>query len=214
MIKLAIVDDNPYLRKSILDKLSFFTDIQCKFVAINGQDALDKLAQNPSLQLVLMDIEMPVMNGIDACGLLKQNYPHVKVIMLTVFDDDENIFNSIMAGADGYLLKELSPDLLYQAIIDTMNGGAYLSPTIALKALKLFRSPETVKLPTNEGAILTEREVQVLEQLATGIPYEQIARNLFVSTGTVRKHVENIYSKLHVHNKLEAILKAKSKAII
>jgi DNA-binding NarL/FixJ family response regulator len=214
MIKVAIVDDNSFLRKSILEKLSFFDDVHCKFIAVDGQDALEKLALNPTVQLLLMDIEMPVMNGIVACELLKKNYPHIKVIMLTVFDNDENIFNSIMAGADGYLLKELSPDLLYKAITDTLNGGAHLSPAIALKALKLFRSPMTTRPPSNEASKLTEREIQVLEQLSTGMPYEQIATNLFISTGTVRKHVENVYYKLQVHNKLEAIQKAKANKFI
>lgn len=215
MIKLALVDDNSFLRQTILEKLDFFEDISCKFVAENGKDLLTKIEKFATIELILMDIEMPLMNGIDATAEIKRLYPHIKVIMLTVFDNDENIFKAIKAGADGYLLKEISPDELHKAIIDTLNGGAYMTPSIALKTLRMFRQPIDFETEQADADIkLTEREVKVLEQLATGIKYEQIAANLFVSTGTIRKHIENIYFKLQVHNKLEAIQKAKNNKII
>lgn len=215
MIKVALVDDNSFLRQTILEKLQFFDDISCKFVAENGKDLLAKIVDNSTVELILMDIEMPQMNGIDATAEVKRLYPHIKVIMLTVFDNDENIFRAIKAGADGYLLKDISPDELYKAIIDTMNGGASMTPSIALKTLRMFRQPVDFEIePDNLDLKLTEREINVLEQLATGIKYEQIAANLFVSIGTIRKHVENIYFKLQVHNKLEAIQKAKNNKLI
>jgi len=215
MIKVALVDDNSFLRHTILEKLQFFDDISCKFVAENGKDLLAKIVENTTVELILMDIEMPQMNGIDATAEIKRLYPHLKVIMLTVFDNDENIFRAIKAGADGYLLKDITPDELYKAIIDTMNGGASMTPSIALKTLKMFRQPVDFVVETNDSDLkLTEREINVLEQLATGIKYDQIAANLFVSTGTIRKHVENIYFKLQVHNKLEAIQKAKINKLI
>jgi len=215
MIKVALVDDNSFLRHTILEKLQFFDDISCKFVAENGKDLLAKIVENTTVELILMDIEMPQMNGIDATAEIKRLYPHLKVIMLTVFDNDENIFRAIKAGADGYLLKDITPDELYKAIIDTMNGGASMPPSIALKTLKMFRQPVDFVVETNDSDLkLTEREINVLEQLATGIKYDQIAANLFVSTGTIRKHVENIYFKLQVHNKLEAIQKAKINKLI
>jgi DNA-binding NarL/FixJ family response regulator len=217
MIKVALVDDNSFLRHTILEKLQFFEDISCKFVAENGKDLLTKIDKNTTVQLILMDIEMPYMNGIDATAEIKRLYPHIKVIMLTVFDNDENIFRAIKAGSDGYLLKEITPDELYKAINDTMNGGASMTPSIALKTLKMFRQPIDFEFETeqiNQDLKLTDREINVLEQLATGIKYDQIATNLFVSTGTIRKHVENIYFKLRVHNKLEAIQKAKTNRLI
>jgi DNA-binding NarL/FixJ family response regulator len=215
MIKAALVDDNSFLRHTILEKLQFFDDIQCKLIAENGRDLLAKMEKSTVIDLILMDIEMPVMNGIDATAEIKRLYPHIKVIILTVFDTDENIFRAIKAGADGYLLKEITPDELYKAMVDTMNGGASMTPSIALKTLKMFREPANFgQLPADQDLKLTEREIRVLEQLATGIKYEQIASNLFVSTGTIRKHIENIYAKLQVHNKLEAIQKAKSNKII
>ena len=215
MIKVAIVDDNTFLQRAIQDKLVFFNDIEIKFKADHGQDLLDKLEKNHNLDLILMDIEMPKMNGIEATEAVKSKYPQIKIIMLTVFDNDENIFKSIKAGADGYFLKEVNPQDLYNAILETLNGGAAMTPSIALKTLKLLRDPIVFDdtIPSEE-INLTNREVEVLEQLSKGLKYNAIADNLFLSAGTIRKHVENIYTKLQVHNKLEAIQKAKSNKII
>ena len=215
MIKLAIVDDNSFLIKATQEKLSFFDDFDIKFTAIEGKSCLEKLEKNHNLDLILMDIEMPIMNGIEATQIIKNKYPQIKIIMLTVFDNDENIFNAIKAGADGYLLKEVNPKELHQGIIDTINGGATMTPSIAMKTLKLFREPVNFENTTIKEEInLTLREVEVLEQLSKGLKYDIIAQNLFLSTGTIRKHVENIYNKLQVHNKLEAIQKAKNNNLI
>ncbi len=214
-IKLAIIDDNSFLVKAIREKLSFFEDIQIKFSALNGAELLTKLGENHNLDVLLMDIEMPVLNGIEATAIVKQKYPHIKVIMLTAFDNDENIFNAIKAGADGYLLKEVNPTDLYQGIVETLNGGAAMNPSIALKTLKLLRNPIDFDAKTEEEEIkLSTREIEVLEQLSKGLNYNQIADNLILSPSTVRKHIENIYTKLQVHNKLEAIQKAKSNKLI
>ncbi len=215
MIKIAIVDDNSFLIKATLEKLSFFDDFDIKFSAFDGKNCMDKLDLNHNLDLILMDIEMPVMNGIDATTLIKQKYPQIKIIMLTVFDNDENIFRAIKAGADGYLLKEVNPRDLQQGIIDTLNGGATMTPSIALKTLKLFRNPVVFENKTDdEESNLTSREIEVLEQLSKGLKYNDIAENLFLSTGTIRKHIANIYNKLKVHNKIEAIQKAKNNNLI
>ena len=215
MIKIAIADDNSFLIKTIQEKLSFFDDFVIKFTAVNGEDILEKLEQNHNIDLILMDIEMPKMNGIEATYAIKQKFPQIKIIMLTVFDNDENIFKSIKAGADGYLLKEVNPKDLQQGIIDTLNGGATMTPSIALKTLKLFRNPiDFENATTQEDIQLTTREIEVLEQLSKGLKYHLIAENLFLSVGTIRKHIENIYAKLQVHNKLEAIQKAKNNNLI
>lgn len=215
MTKIVIVDDNIFLQKAIAEKLSFFDNLNCKFTANNGVDLLEKLEANHNIDLILMDIEMPKMNGIEATDIIKTRYPHIKIIMLTIFDNDENIFKSIKAGADGYLLKEVSPNDLNQGIIETLKGGAIMTPSIALKTLKLFRSPLEFETKTNNEEIkLSIREIEVLEQLSKGLKYNNIAENLILSLGTVRKHVENIYTKLQVHNKLEAIQKAKNNNLI
>lgn len=215
IIKTVIVDDNTFLIKAIQEKLSFFDDIQIKFTALDGSDLLTKISNNHNIDVILMDIDMPILNGIEATEIIKNKYPHIKVIMLTVFDNDENIFNAIKAGADGYLLKEVEPKTLYEGIIDTLNGGAAMNPSIALKTLKLLRNPIDLDNKKEEEIIkLTTREIDVLEQLSKGLNYINIAENLFLSPATVRKHIENIYTKLQVHNKLEAVQKAKKNNLI
>ena len=214
-IKIAIVDDNNFLINTVKEKLSFFEDLNFKFSAINGSDLLNKLEGNHNLDLILMDIQMPVLNGIEATDIVKQKYPHIKIIMLTVFDNDENIFNAIKAGADGYLLKEINAKDLHDGIVETLNGGAAMNPSIALKTLKLLRNPIDIENQNDKEDIqLTKRETEVLEQLSKGLSYNLIAENLILSTGTVRKHIENIYRKLQVHNKLEAVQKAKRNKLI
>jgi DNA-binding NarL/FixJ family response regulator len=215
MIKIAIVDDNTFLQKAIEEKLSFFDDIEVKFKALNGNDLLLKLEKYHNLDLLLMDIEMPEMNGIIATERVKNKFPHIKIIILTVFDNDENIFKAIKAGADGYLLKEINPAELYNAISETLKGGAIMTPSIALKTLRLFRNPIEFSNSSQDSSFnLTLRETEVLEQLSKGLKYSDIADNLILSTGTIRKHVENIYTKLQAHNKMEAIQIARNNNLI
>jgi DNA-binding NarL/FixJ family response regulator len=211
MTRVVIVDDNSFLQTAVKDKLSFFEDIKIEYTAFNGKDLLEKLEADKTIDIILMDIEMPTMNGIEATGLVKKLYPQIKILILTVFDNDEHIFNAIKAGADGYLLKDVNPEDLHKGILDTLEGGASMTPSIAMKALRLLREPlmqatEDIQQAEFE---LSKREVEVLEQLSKGLKYDAIAQNLFLSAGTVRKHVQNIYTKLQVHNKLEAIKIAK-----
>jgi DNA-binding NarL/FixJ family response regulator len=214
-IKIAIVDDNSFLINAVKEKLSFFEDLNFKFSATNGSDLLVKIEDNHNLDLILMDIEMPVLNGIETTEIIKQKYPHIKIIMLTVFDNDENIFKSIKAGADGYLLKEINAQDLHDGILETLNGGAAMNPSIALKTLKLLRNPLNIENEQEQEDIkLTSREIEVLEHLSKGLSYNAIAQNLILSSGTVRKHIENIYNKLQVHNKIEAVQKAKKNNLI
>jgi DNA-binding NarL/FixJ family response regulator len=214
-LKIAIVDDNSFLISAIKEKLSFFEDVTVKHTSLNGSQLLTKLEESHNVDLILMDIEMPVLNGIETTQIVKQKYPQIKIVMLTAFDNDEHIFNAIKAGADGYLLKEINPDELYKGINETLNGGAAMNPSIALKTLKLLRNPIDIKNPRDqEEIILSKREVEVLEQLSKGLSYTAIADNLFLSPSTVRKHIENIYKKLQVHSKIEAVQKAKNYNII
>lgn len=214
-IKIAIAEDNTFLIKAVEEKLSFFEDLKIKFSGMNGSELLEKLEDNHNIDIILMDIEMPILNGIETTEIVKQKYPHIKIIMLTVFDNDESIFNAIKAGADGYLLKEVNAKDLYDGILDTLNGGAAMNPSIALKTLKLLRNPiDFNNVNKQEDIRLTPREIDVLEQLSKGLSYNAIADNLVLSVGTVRKHIENIYKKLQVHNKLEAVQKAKKNKLI
>lgn len=214
-IRIAIADDNSFLITTVKEKLSFFEDLEYKFSGLNGSELLTKLEANHNIDLILMDIEMPVLNGIETTEIIKKKYPQIKIIMLTAFDNDENIFNAIKAGADGYLLKEINAKDLHDGILETLNGGAAMNPSIAMKTLKLLRNPiEIENKKDQEDIALTSREIDVLEHLSKGLSYQSIAENLFVSHGTVRKHIENIYRKLQVHNKLEAVQKAKRKKLI
>jgi len=214
VIKYAIVDDNTFLTAATKEKLSFFDDFDLRFTAVHGKDCLTKLMQDKHLDVLLMDIEMPVMDGVETTRRVKNLYPHIKIVMLTVFDSDDLIFDAIQAGADGYLLKDIDPKSLKKGIISTKNGGAAMTPSIALKTLRLLRGSNAHESIDNKDFQLSKRETDVLEQLATGLSYTKIAENLFLSPSTVRKHIENIYKKLQVHSKMEAVEKARKNRLI
>ncbi len=214
--KIAIVEDNKLLANSIKEKLEFFTDdISFEFIAENGQHLLEILETKNDLDVILMDISMPIMDGIKATEIVKGKYPHIKIIMLTVFDNDDKIFDAIQAGANGYLLKDEPPDKILEAIKDIINGGAPMSPSIAIKTIELLRNPDKRKNKENLNKFtLSKREIEVLEQLSMGLNYKNIAANLFISPSTVRKHIENIYRKLQVSNKMKAVQKAQKNNLI
>lgn len=208
-IKIAIAEDNGFLSQTIQEKISFFDDLKFKFRGANGAELIGKLEEDHNVEVILMDIQMPEMDGIKATEIIKNKYPQIKILMLTVFDDDDNIFNAIKAGADGYLLKETNPTDLHKAIQDVLEGGAAMTPSIALKALNILRFPEkmTSDKIQQEEIKLSKRETEILEQLSKGLNYQLISDNLIISPSTVRKHIENIYKKLQVHNKMEAVQK-------
>jgi len=209
-IKIAIAEDNNFLAQAIQEKISFFEELKFKFRGANGAELIGKLAADHNVDVILMDIQMPEMDGLEATELIKNKYPQIKVVMLTVLDDDDNIFNAIKAGADGYLLKETNPEELYTGIKQVLEGGAAMTPSIALKTLNLLRFPQrlTQDKIQQEEIELSKREIEILEQLSKGLNYQSISDNLIISPATVRKHIENIYKKLQVHNKVEAVQKA------
>ncbi|MAD96445.1 MAG: DNA-binding response regulator [Flavobacteriaceae bacterium] len=215
-VKICIAEDNHFLAKAIKEKLALFDDLSVKFIANNGAELIGQLEDNHLVDVILMDIQMPVMNGIKATELIKKRYPQIKVIMLTVVDDDDYVFKSIKAGANGYLLKEIDPKSLHDSIHEVLNGGAPMTPSIALKTLKLLRGANLQAFDNSdkEKVQLSKRETEILTHLSKGLNYHQIAENLIISPSTVRKHIENIYKKLQVHNKMEAVLKAKNQNII
>lgn len=209
IISIGLVDDNPALLSNIGHNLSVFEELRIDFTAINGADALEKLSKY-SPDIILMDIEMPIMNGIEATREIKKRNPAQKIIMLTVLDRDDKIFEAIKAGASGYLLKDEKPTRILKSIEELMDGGAPMSPIIAAKTLDILRSQamdkeKSVSYPSPESFNLSKREIEILEKIAAGLSYTQIADQLFISAKTTRKHTENIYQKLHVHSKLEAV---------
>ena len=207
MMTIAIAEDNGMAREAVLSKLAPYTDVQVAVLAANGSELVSGLAGR-EVDLVLMDIEMPLMNGIEATRQVREQYPGVKVVMLTTFDDEEKLFDSILAGASGYLLKDEPGEELYRAMGSTLSGGASMSASIALKTLHFIR--ESGRQST-EPCILSERELEILQGLKSGRGYKQVAAALNISEGTVRKHVENIYRKLEVNNKVSAINLAEGK---
>ncbi len=214
MIRLALVDDKFFLLKALEEKLDF-PDIQIKVSCANGAEMVQYLEKNNNIDLILMDIEMPVMNGIEATAAIKAKWPHIKIVMITVFDTDETIFKAIQSGADGYLLKETNGEKIREAIQDTLQGGAAMSPSIAMKTLRILKNPDAVLVTqTTETIQLSEREVEVLEQISKGLKNKAIAENLFISAATVKKHIENIYRKLQAHNRVELVQKARDNKLI
>ncbi|NOX66441.1 MAG: response regulator transcription factor [Chlorobi bacterium] len=215
-IKIALAEDNQRLAENIIEKLnSFDSQIEFCFHEVNGKALLTRLEKESEIDVVLMDIEMPEMNGIETTAQIKHMFPKIKIIMLTVFDDDEKILQSIQAGASGYLLKDISKEKLNESIILTMQGAASMSPSIAYKTLEMLR---TADIPAPEDAeaenILTLRESEVLKHLCNGMNYKQIAELLFIAPTTVRKHIANIYEKLQVQNKMQAAAKAHRQRLI
>lgn len=214
-IRIALAEDNEMLAFSIQEKLELFDEeIEFRFRAANARQLLTMLKTDHAVDVILMDIEMPEMDGIEGTEIIAQKYPQIKVIILTVFDDEVKIFNSIKAGARGYLLKDEPPEKLVEGIKMILAGGSPMSPSIARKALNLLCNPQIEEIPSLEDVKLSQRQIEVLEQLSTGLNYQEIADNLFISPATVRKHLENIYEKLQVHNKLEAVAKAKKHRLI
>ncbi|MCX7743594.1 MAG: response regulator transcription factor [Flavobacteriales bacterium] len=213
-IRIAVADDQEYLRNSIAHTLELFDELECIYTASNGNDLIEKLKKGPIPHLILMDINMPEMNGVEATAIISELFPEVKVLMLTVFEDEHHIFDSIMAGASGYLLKDEKPMALYEAIHEAMEGGAPMSTSIARKALQLIRTGKPIDNSISDQYQLSKREIEILENIAQGLNYQEIAEKLFISPKTVRKHIENIYEKLRVHNKIEAVNLARKYRII
>lgn len=215
MIKIAIAEDNELSMNLLLDKLSIYPALQPVLLASNGADLLQRMRQSGSVDMVLMDIEMPVMDGITATAMVKQEYPGVKVVIVTVYDDDASLFNAIRAGADGYILKEAGAAKIWEMVQDTMQGGAVMSPSIAMKTLQWLK--ELAPAPPAEHSsekILTERETDILVQISKGYSNRKVAENLFISPYTVKRHIENIYQKLHTNNRIELIKIAKGKGLL
>ena len=201
---LMIFEDNSRLRKSLEillnDEINF--NVVGSFAHCN--EALFAI-ENTSVDLIVMDIDMPGIGGIEGVRQIKTYFPEVKVIMHTMFDDDNKIFDSLCAGADGYLLKNTSPSLFIRALQESMLGGSPMSPFVAKKVFQHFRN-QTVQ--HNEEFNLSDREKEILELLVEGNSYKMIAGKCNIAHDTVKKHLHNIYAKLHVKSGTEAVAKA------
>ena len=205
MLRIAIVEDQPEFSLGLSYIILSTEGYSCEIFP-TAEKALRNI--NPqNFDLVLMDIKLPGMSGIDCTQLLKQKYPDLKIMMCTVFEDDENIYRAIAAGASGYILKRTKPNDLIQSIRELANGGAPITGSIAKKILNGFRQ----MMPNIEiENPLSEREQEVLSLLAAGYPNKEVASKLNVSNSTVKSHVYSIYQKLHVNSRVQAINKYKN----
>ncbi len=212
-LRIGLVDDKAVNRASVADKIKQFEDLDFCFTAINGNDCLEQLKGLPVDKLphvIFMDLEMPEMDGVQTISIARALYPEIYFLVLTVFDDDDKIFEAIKAGAHGYLLKDENAISLHNAITNTVdNGGAPMSAAIARKAMTLLSRANITENKKNGEALLdsllTEREKEILTHTINGYDAKRIASTLDISVLTIRKHIANIYQKLHVNSKAQII---------
>ena len=212
-IKIAFADDKAINRQTFQQKIKSFDDLELVFMAINGHDCIEQLKGLPVVkqpQIIFVDLEMPGLNGIQTILIAKPLYSHIHFIVLTVFDDDEKIFEAIQSGASGYLLKDENAIGLHNAITGAiLHGSAPMSAAIARKAFNLLgktKMPVTDVMPENPiSSLLSEREKEILELTIHGLDAKRIAETLGISTLTVRKHIANVYEKLQVNSKAQVM---------
>jgi DNA-binding NarL/FixJ family response regulator len=220
MIRIGIVDDKANNRSVIKEKLSRNAQFQLVLEATNGEDFFEKmkaLSETLRPNIVLMDLEMPHVDGVTAIGTASSFYPDTKFVVLTIFDDDDNVFRAIKAGACGYLLKEETGEVLSNMLMTLAESGAGpISPSIAYKILQMVQQPTAAANTSNGNDVfqLSDREKEILLLLSEGLDYKEIADRIFISPHTVKKHTSNIYQKLHVNSKAQALRIAYTKGLI
>ena len=200
-ISVALCEDNEYFRESLHQFIADSPGFEVSFSLSSAENILEQL-EGELPRVILMDIDMPQLNGIKATSLVKSHFPGIDVLILTVYDDDEKIFDAILSGASGYLLKKTPPARILEAISEICDGGASMNASIVKKVLSFFRTQ-----PTNDYA-LSQKEMLILKCLVNGDSYKMIADHCNISIGTVRSHINNIYKKLHINSKSEAVAKA------
>ncbi len=203
MIHVSIIEDHPDFRKALAYLLDASEEYECIDTFYSAEDALDNLSGDEDL--ILLDINLPQISGIEAIPKIKKLFPEVKIIMLTILDDDHTIMEAILAGADGYLLKKSSPAKILSSIKECDGGGSPMTASIAKKVLTLFKKYVPVQ---NKDFSLTKREKEILHLLVEGKNSFNIGDKLFISVQTVRNHIRHIYEKLQVHSKSQAVVKA------
>jgi DNA-binding NarL/FixJ family response regulator len=202
MIKVAIVEDIRDIREGLQLLIDSDESFSCTNAFAVGEDAVKGLPSSLP-DVVLMDIHLPGMNGIEAVKILKSSHPALQFIMSTIYEDDENIFESLKAGASGYLLKKTPPEKILEAIKEVYNGGSPMSSQIARRVIEAFQKKTIVA----ESPKLTSKENEILKALSKGLRYKEIASEMQISLDTVRTHVRHIYEKLQVQSRMEAINK-------
>ena len=203
MLKVSIIEDHHDFREGLAYLINASEGFECVDTFISAEDGISGISG--AEDVILLDINLPNLSGIEAIPLIKDKFPDVKIIMLTIFDDDDNVMNAILAGADGYLLKKTAPPLILTYLKECVEGGSPMTPSIAKKVLSMFKK----HIPSKHGDFsLTRREVEILQLLVDGMDNQAIADKLFISIQTVRNHIRHIYEKLQVHSKSQAVVKA------
>lgn len=211
-IRVTIFEDNTQLREGLFNLIDSSEGFTCAGAFSNCKRVLENIEETKP-DVVLMDIEMPGMSGIDAVKLIKEKKSTTKILMDTIFEDDDKIFQSICNGAEGYILKNTPPNEMLNAIKEIYDGGAPMTPAIALKVMHLFRA--NLSQASSENVFnISAREKEILKCLVEGMSYKMVADKCFISIETVRGHIKNIYEKLQVHSKGEAIVKAIRRRIV
>lgn len=203
-IKVAVVEDDEGIRSSLAELVRRDPDLQLCGTYANGESAVKEIPTTRP-NVVLMDINLPGMNGVECVRQLKDGVPSVQFLMLTVYEDNDSLFNSLRAGASGYLLKRTASTRLLEAIRDVYNGGSPMTPQLARRVVQFFSQPQAKE--QSDPARLTSGEKDFLDQLAKGYAYKEIADRLNISIDTVRSYVRTVYEKLHVHSRTEAVVK-------
>lgn len=203
-IDVGIVEDDPSIRESVASLINTASGFSCKQIFDSVESALENIVE-PHPDVLLMDINLGGMSGIEGVRRMKNIFPGMHILMLTVFEENDKIFQSLCAGASGYLLKRTPPAKLLEAITEVHNGGAPMTASVARKVLNLFT---TVAPPTLPEVNLTARESEILQHLVSGSSYKKISKDLFISFDTVNSHIKKIYEKLQVHSKSQAVAKA------
>lgn len=204
-IRVAIFEDNRNLREGLFNLLETSDQFTCVGAFAHCERVVENIKETQP-DVILMDIELPTVNGIEAVRLIREKYPDVKILMETIFEEDEKIFQSICNGAQGYILKNTPPEEILEAIREIYEGGAPMSPIIASKVLRMFKS--NLSNQKDSSFNLSSREKEILKCLVEGMSYKMIADTCFISADTVNGHIKNIYKKLQVHSKGEAVAKA------
>ena len=214
-IKILLVDDQPLFREGLRTLLSVHSDFEVVGEAGNGDEAI-RLARSLLPSVVLMDVQMPVLDGVAATRRLHEEQPACRVIVLTTFDDDEMVFDGLRAGAVGYLLKDVPSEKLAEAIRVAARGESFLQPSVAAKVVAEFARLSRKTVGTQNSVIepLSERELEILRLMAQGASNREIAGTLFLAEGTVKNHVTNILGKLEVRDRTQAAIKAKESGLI
>jgi len=202
---VGIVEDNKKIRDLIQRYLDMQEELSCPVAVDTVEEMLEYLEEQSPPEVILMDIQLPGMSGIKGISTIKEKYPGIDIIMLTVYHDSHKIFNSLCAGASGYLLKHTSLPEIKESILKLLDGGAPMSPQIARKVINHFRDQQPQKDPDSD---LTPREHDIVNGLVDGLSYKMIADRYDISIDTVRAHIRNIYKKLHVNSKAEVIAKS------